>query len=140
MPVIDHAAVQPTPLTDRVRLIDFGPGPDERVEAHALVVVDPDNPIFGGHYPGLPIFPGVGLIEGVHRAVLGVASAYEVVPVLDAVLTARFVRPVFPCDEIDARVLIARDPRYWTVAAQLRGPRGQVGKVNLRYRLTGDTS
>lgn len=140
MPVIDHAAVQPTPLTERIRLIDVESCADERIEARAVVVVDPDNPIFGGHYPGLPIFPGVGLIEGVHRTVLGVASADEIVPVLDAVLTARFVRPVFPRDEIDARVLITREPLCWTVAAELRGPQGRVGKVNLRYRLPGDAS
>jgi 3-hydroxyacyl-[acyl-carrier-protein] dehydratase len=139
MPVTDPTAVQPTPLTDAVELVRMKDSA-EGSRASARITVDPDNQIFAGHYPGLPIFPGVGLIEGVHRTVLAMARSGEIEPVLGAVLSARFLSPVFPRDEIEVQVLVTKDPRCWTAAARLHVRGGLVAKVSLRYRVPGDVS
>lgn len=58
--------------------------------------VSPREPVFAGHYPELPIFPGVCLVECVHLAVR------QVVPDSPAGLVTvdliRFHAPVFPRD------------------------------------------
>lgn len=58
--------------------------------------ISPREPVFAGHYPDLPIFPGVCLVECVHLAVR------QMVPDSPAGLVAvdsiRFHAPVFPQD------------------------------------------
>lgn len=140
MPVIDQAPLQPTPLTEHVQVISIEPDTAESTVISTLVTVDPENPIFAGHYPGLPIFPGVCLIECVHRTVLAAPRPRGVAPIMEAVLKARFLTPVFPGDEISTRARITKDAQQWTATAVLHGKHGVVATIDLRYRLPGGGS
>lgn len=88
--------------------------------------ISPREPVFAGHYPGFPIFPGVCLVECVHLAVR------EVVPdspaALAAVDTIRFHGPVFPHDVIT--ITLRWDAR--SCDAQVTTGRGQAATVRLR--------
>lgn len=131
---------EPTPLqlaflTEQVHLTRYDPDAEQGIRVLAEVVVDPDNPIFVGHYPGRPVFPGVCQIDCVHRTVLAAARIEGVAPVLSAVSTARFLRVVSPHDEIHIETVIARIDDEWKVAAVLHGRQGPVARVGLRYRV-----
>lgn len=128
---------QVPPLIEPVRVTAVEPAPGDRVRVSALVTVDPDNPIFAGHYPGLPIFPGVCLIECTHRTVLATVRPGSVAPAVAAVRTARFLEPVFPGDELRIRTDVRKDAGWWEAAAEFRGDRGVVATIRLRYRLPG---
>jgi len=117
-----------TPLTGRPRV----------TERHAdgvtaIYVVDPAELVLIGHFPGFPIFPGVCLIECAHQAALLALSGNVT---LAAVERARFFAPVFPGDEITARVAVAGH----TCRAELSVRRGADGHgedaalIRLRYR------
>lgn len=139
MPVTDLAATQPTPLTEDVRITGIETSGD-CVIVSARVTVDPANPVFAGHYPGLPIFPGVCLIECLHRTVLATPWPPGAVLILEAVRSARFLAPVFPGDEISAQVRVTRAARQWTAAGALHGRQGVVARITLRYRLSRGVS
>jgi 3-hydroxyacyl-[acyl-carrier-protein] dehydratase len=139
MPVTNLAAAQPTPLTEDVRITGVESSGD-CVNISARVTVDPANPVFTGHYPGLPIFPGVCLIECLHRTVLAAPRPPGAVLILEAVRTARFLVPVFPGDQISAQVRITRAAQQWTAAGALHGRQGPAARITLRYRLSGGVS
>lgn len=84
------------------------------------------EPVFAGHYPDLPIFPGVCLVECVHLAVR------QVVPDSPAALVAvdsiRFHSPVFPHDVIT--ISLRWDRRG--CEARVDTVRGQAAVVRLR--------
>jgi 3-hydroxyacyl-[acyl-carrier-protein] dehydratase len=124
-------------LTEHVRVTDYESAGDAGIRVSALVTVDRDNPAFVGHYPGLPVFPGVCQIDCVHRTVLAAAGIEGVEPVLTTVASARFLRVVSPCDELRIDTAIARRGMEWHVDATLRGADGPVARVRLRYRLPG---
>jgi 3-hydroxyacyl-[acyl-carrier-protein] dehydratase len=94
--------VTATPLTvpPRLTAVD-GEGP---VTIAATVRVDPDNPLFAGHYPGFPIFPGVCLIEAVHQSVLLAADRLGRDVRLSEIRGTRFLAPAFPGDDLDVTV------------------------------------
>lgn len=88
---------------DRVEELEAG----ERCVA--VLHVDPENPIFGGHFPGRPILPGVLIIEAVAQTagvMLGAAGPAERA-LLAAVNRFKFLRPVVPgeCLHIETRKL-----------------------------------
>ena len=88
---------------DRVEELEAG------VRCVAVKFVDPANPIFAGHFPAKPIFPGVLLIEAVAQTagvMLGSAApqgseqgAGEVA-LLAAVNRFKFFKPVMPGQEL----------------------------------------
>lgn len=128
-------------LTEHVRVTDYQSAGDAGIRVSALVIVDRDNPALAGHYPGLPVFPGVCQIDCVHRTVLAAARNEGVAPVLTTVASARFLRVVSPCDEIRVDTAITTRRTEWQVDATLRAGDGPVARVRLRYRLRGgDTS
>ncbi|MFD8519498.1 3-hydroxyacyl-ACP dehydratase FabZ family protein [Streptomyces capillispiralis] len=99
------------------------------------VAVTGDEPVFAGHYPDFPIFPGVCVMECVR-------SAAETAPPPDtgglrlaAVESARFLSAVHPGDELT--VDITWSPRggdTWRCAAKVATGRGPAASVRLRYR------
>ncbi|NGY63277.1 hypothetical protein G7043_30585 [Lentzea sp. NEAU-D13] len=93
--------------------------------AEAEFEISPLEPVFAGHYPDLPIFPGVCLVECVHLAVR------QVVPdspaTLGVVDSIRFHAPVFPHDVIT--VSLRWDGRG--CAAQVDTVRGTAAVVRL---------
>ncbi|QTR04505.1 hypothetical protein J7S33_06415, partial [Saccharothrix algeriensis] len=82
-----------SPVTAPVTVLEHADG-----RAVTEVVIDPEQPVFPGHYPGFPIFPGVCVVECVN---LG-AQAAPPVPgarlTLAGVQSTRFQGPVFPGD------------------------------------------
>jgi 3-hydroxymyristoyl/3-hydroxydecanoyl-(acyl carrier protein) dehydratase len=67
------------------------------IEHVALLRVDPQHPVFAGHFPGRPIVPGVLLIDW------ALAALQDALPaaVLPGTLgTVKFLRPVAPGAEL----------------------------------------
>ncbi|MFD1147571.1 3-hydroxyacyl-ACP dehydratase FabZ family protein [Saccharothrix hoggarensis] len=122
-----------SPLREGVRVVE---PPGEQPVATTTVTIDPDNPIFAGHYPGFPIFPGVGLVECVHRSALATAPEGRDLE-LAAIASTRFTGPTFPGDELTVRVEWKPDGDGWVVSAVVSSPRGEAAKVKLRYRNGG---
>ncbi len=83
-------------------LIDCEPG--QSVEART--VFDADDPMFGGHFPGNPIVPGVILTEALAQtAGIAAASGYPETArplfLLSAIRTMKFLQAVRPGERID---------------------------------------
>lgn len=130
---------QPTPLTEHIQVTELEHvGDDLRVLAR--LTVDPNNPILAGHYPGLPIFPGVCLIECAHCTVLAVARSCGSTATMEALSTARFLDAVFPGDTVSVQALITRSETRWKAAATLHSQRGPAAKVTLHYHVSGGVS
>ncbi|MEV8442803.1 hypothetical protein AB0425_35945 [Actinosynnema sp. NPDC051121] len=100
--------------------------------AVARVVVAADDPVFAGHFPGLPILPGVGVVEFAHRAASATASG---APRLAAVESTRFLRPTFPGATLT--VHLTWDDAGSRCAAVVRDADGVVARVKLRYEPGG---
>jgi 3-hydroxymyristoyl/3-hydroxydecanoyl-(acyl carrier protein) dehydratase len=99
--MIPHRA--PFLWIDRVEELEPG------VRCVAVKFVDPENPIFAGHFPAKPILPGVLLIEAVAQTagvMLGSAApqadagARAGVALLGAVNRFKFLKPVTPGQEV----------------------------------------
>lgn len=78
--------------------------------------VDPDWPVFQGHFPDLPIMPGVLLIETIAQAgslILGLkgAVAEGMFIGFTGVEQAKFRRAVMPNDVLDIHVELTRERR-----------------------------
>jgi 3-hydroxyacyl-[acyl-carrier-protein] dehydratase len=108
----------------------------------AVYTVQATEPVLAGHFPGFPIFPGVCLIECAHKMaaqVLADASGQTPAAGLTVIERARFLRPVFPGDEIIAEVTVAPVADGWLCTAGLRvHPAGaeapiDVATFRLRY-------
>lgn len=84
---------------DRVEELEPG------VRCVAVKFIDPENPIFAGHFPARPILPGVFLIEAMAQtagvmlgsgASQGTAGSSGGVALLAAVNHFKFLKPVTP--------------------------------------------
>ena len=60
-----------------VRVVRPGSTDPDVPPARAEVRIDPSEPVFAGHYPDFPIFPGVCVVECVHRSALATAPTGE---------------------------------------------------------------
>jgi 3-hydroxyacyl-[acyl-carrier-protein] dehydratase len=89
----------------------------DRLRVGARVAVHGDEPNLRGHFPGLPVFPGVFVIEAVCQAMahaLGADSARP--PVLRAVRSIRFLAPLLDGDELTLELSVTpRDAGGWSV-------------------------
>lgn len=99
--LIPHRA--PFLWIDRVEELEPG------IRCVALKFIDPENPIFAGHFPAKPILPGVLLIEAVAQTagvMLGSAAPQTAerntggVAMLAAVNRFKFLKPVTPGEEV----------------------------------------
>ena len=100
--------------------------------------VSPDEPVFAGHYPGFPIFPGMCVVELVHRAALETAPAEAGELTMAAMESVRFVAPVFPGDRLTVTVDWKSDRDQWRCAARATMDGRDAAVVKLRYRSGGD--
>ncbi|MCS4305778.1 MULTISPECIES: 3-hydroxyacyl-ACP dehydratase FabZ [Rheinheimera] len=98
-------------LIDRV--LDFTPG--ESLTALKNVTIN--EPIFTGHFPGMPIFPGVLILEALAQAtgILGFKTVTERAEnelyLFAAIDEARFKKPVLPGDTMILEVKFLKERR-----------------------------
>jgi 3-hydroxyacyl-[acyl-carrier-protein] dehydratase len=89
-------------LVDRVLRIDL-----EASEIHGVKNVTANEPFFQGHFPGVPIMPGVLLLEALAQTggILVHQKGYDKkIAVLLNVSNAKFRRPVVPGDVLHLQV------------------------------------
>jgi beta-hydroxyacyl-ACP dehydratase FabZ len=105
MSVLPHR--YPILLVDRVLEIE----PQKRIVAIKNVTIN--EPIFAGHFPGRPVFPGVLLIEGMAQA--GGLLLLQDIPDREKKLIyfagieeAKFRRPVVPGDQVRYELEVLR--------------------------------
>jgi 3-hydroxyacyl-[acyl-carrier-protein] dehydratase len=95
--MIPHRA--PFLLLDRVE--ELAPG----VRCVAVMLIDPEDAVFAGHFPGRPILPGVLMIEAVGQtAAVMMAAATAQGTIGNALLAAvnrfKFFQPVTPGQDV----------------------------------------
>lgn len=95
-------------LVDRV--LEWEPGKRATVVKNVTI----NEPFFQGHYPELPIMPGVLIVEAMAQAA-GIALATReriaALPALAGVDGARFRRPVVPGDQLLMEAVVTRGGR-----------------------------
>lgn len=133
--MVDVAAVEQrtqhrcaSPLSALVRVCERRP--DGLV---ASMLVDPSEPVLAGHFPGLPIFPGVCLVELAHQAARAALPGATRLVAMDSV---RFLAPVFPGDEVTVSLTV--DGTICLARLRVRRPDGRqedAALVRLRFRV-----
>lgn len=118
----------PWPLVDEV--LDVVPGRSGR----GRKVASANEPYFAGHFPDVPVMPGVLLCESL--AQLGAIVLGEEGPPaeLAAVRRARFRRPVEPGDALDLEVRVADGGPPWLLHGTIRAEARVVAEVELALR------
>lgn len=96
----------PYPLLDRV--LELEPG----VRAVGSKLVSANEPYFAGHFPGVPVVPGVLLCEALAQLGAQVAAPDGGLA-LGGVHRARFRRPVVPGDALRLEVTAVADAPAW---------------------------
>mgnify|MGYP006081457579 FL=1 len=111
----------PMLLIDRV--LDYHPGK----WLHAIKNVSINEPVFNGHFPDLPIFPGVMILESLAQAtgVLGFKSTESrnenEMYLFASIDKARFKKPVVPGDTIHLHVELIKERRgMWKFYGEAR--------------------
>jgi len=138
MPVLDHVH-RDVPAASPVRApIDWRQHTDPE-EFRASWTVPADEAIFRGHYPGFLIFPGVCLVESVHRVAAIHAATHGNSIRLTGIEHTRFLHPVFPGDRIvvAGRTIAAGDELRCTATIAARGGDEEpelAARIRLRYR------
>ncbi|MFF8500073.1 3-hydroxyacyl-ACP dehydratase FabZ family protein [Streptomyces anulatus] len=97
------------------------------------------EPVFAGHYPHFAIFPGVCVLECVHRAATDGDGAPAPAD-LAAVESARFSGAVLPGDTLDITLRWRRTEHGLRCDATTATGRGKSATVRLRYRTLGGAS
>ncbi|MFB7455039.1 3-hydroxyacyl-ACP dehydratase FabZ family protein [Streptomyces sp. NPDC056188] len=109
------------------------------LSAVATVAIDGTEPVFAGHYPDFPIFPGVCIVECVQRAALAVAERSGMPePRLLAVESTRFLGAVRPDDLLTVRLELRDHEGAVRCRATASTERGEAASV--RLRLSGEVA
>jgi 3-hydroxyacyl-[acyl-carrier-protein] dehydratase len=95
------------------------------------VHVDPDDPVFAGHYPGFPILPGLFVVEHVHAVVRASTALAGLRPT--ALPRAKFTSPVFPGDDLTVEATLTRGEDGVRCFASVSTASGPVAEIRLRY-------
>jgi len=102
MEIIPHR--QPILMIDRI--LEMEPGK----RAVGIKNISANEPVFAGHYPGNPIFPGVLIIEAMAQtgavALMSQPEYANKVPLFAGIDDAKFKRPVVPGDQLRLEVEI----------------------------------
>ena len=108
-------------LIDRV--LDYTPGES----LTAIKNVSINEPIFTGHFPNMPIFPGVLILEAMAQAtgILGFKTVTErsenELYLFAAIDEARFKKPVVPGDQMVIEVKFLKERRnLWKFACEAK--------------------
>jgi 3-hydroxyacyl-[acyl-carrier-protein] dehydratase len=102
---------------------------DDGKKCRSLKNVTINEPFFQGHYPDMPIMPGVLIIEAMAQAgaalILADESKLGMMPLIGTIDNVRFKRPVTPGDQ-----LIIDTEMLWI--------RGTVGKIRSEAAVDGE--
>jgi 3-hydroxyacyl-[acyl-carrier-protein] dehydratase len=98
------------------------------------VVITGDEPVFAGHYPDFPIFPGVCVLECVRRGAEALVPAPAGALTLAAVESTRFQSAVYPGDVLSIELQWVLKGTDWRCSAKVETERGPAASVRLRYR------
>jgi 3-hydroxyacyl-[acyl-carrier-protein] dehydratase len=101
--------------------------------ADFAVTVGEDEPVFAGHYPDFPIFPGVCVMECVRRAAESALPPEAGELRLTAVESTRFLAGVHPGDELAVEIAWSPRAEGWRCTAKVATGRGQAASIRLRY-------
>jgi len=121
--ILDHLPHRyPFLLVDRV--ISCEPGKS----IHAYKNLTINEPFFAGHFPGIPVMPGVLIMEALAQAAgilsfktLGVKPDENSLFYFAGIDNARFKKPVTPGDQLHLHVSILRRMRgIWKYKAEAR--------------------
>jgi 3-hydroxyacyl-[acyl-carrier-protein] dehydratase len=111
----------PMLLVDKV--VDFVPGET----LHAIKNVTVNEPVFTGHFPEQPIFPGVMILEALAQAtgLLGFKTTQSCgeneLYLFAGVDNARFKKPVLPGDTLHLHVKFVKESRtIWNFYGEAR--------------------
>jgi 3-hydroxyacyl-[acyl-carrier-protein] dehydratase len=121
--ILDHLPHRyPFLLVDRV--ISCEPG--KAIHAYKNLTIN--EPFFAGHFPGVPVMPGVLILEALAQAAgilsfktLGVKPDDKSLFYFAGIDNARFKKPVTPGDQLHLHVSITRTMRsIWKYQAEAR--------------------
>lgn len=106
-------------LVDRV--LDIEPG----VRIHAIKNITVNEPFFVGHYPNMPIMPGVLILESLAQTgALLMSSLVDIrlgsgnIPLFAGLDDVRFKQPVIPGDQLHLHVEVIKNRKtFWKMSA-----------------------
>lgn len=112
---------------------------NEYVDAYKCVSIN--EPFFQGHFPGLPVMPGVLIVEALAQAggflILAGNACYEKddnIFLFTGIESVRFRKPVVPGDRLDLHCqLIRKRMQLW----KMRGTASVDGTLVAEAELTG---
>ena len=146
MPILDVREIMkilphryPMLLIDRITELE------PKVLARGYKNITANEPMFIGHFPGNPLFPGVYMIEALAQlggtAIIEPGDMARKVPYLAGIDKAKFRRPVVPGDRLDmeARVTKTKLNIGW-VAAEARVDGKLVVSAELMFSISVDPS
>lgn len=99
------------------RILSYEPGPNTKSRVGRKVVarknVTVNEPFFTGHFPHLPVMPGVLQVESMAQAGAIACMAYDETQQMDVLIAkienARFRRPVIPGDTLEIHAQITKE-------------------------------
>jgi len=91
----------------------------------------PDLAVFAGHFPGLPIVPGVFLVEAARRVAEEAAGKPLRIAGVDE---AKFTAEVGPGETVEVDVALGPEPASggWSARAAVSAAKGAAARIRLR--------